>query len=259
MRAFSTIMLVVFLAGSVAGEVVPDPGLTLAVPVSNELTVAIVSIADFSPYEVILKRKPFGQPPVNPVAASAQAPNPALSFIRDWRMCAISEDESGVRVGLINIKDNANYFLYVGESDGGVELVSADYEKESAVLRSGTETGELNMGSGAGVGGSANPVTATTAASDQASATATRRMSYIERLRERRKAAEEMKQKEEEKRKEKEEKKSPASGEEVQKHLQDYNMELIRAGGDLGPPLPIPLTPEQDAQLVNEGVLPPAQ
>ena len=40
--------------------------------------------------------------------------------------------------------------------------------------------------------------------------------------------------------------------------MQEYNMELIRAGGDLGPALPIELTPDQDAQLVREGALPPA-
>jgi hypothetical protein len=37
-------------------------------------------------------------------------------------------------------------------------------------------------------------------------------------------------------------------------------MELIRAaakGESKGPPLPIPLTPEEDKQLVDEGVLPP--
>ena len=50
------------------------------------------------------------------------------------------------------------------------------------------------------------------------------------------------------------------SGEELQGHLQKYNMELIRAaarGETNTPPLPIPLTPEQDAQLVREGILPP--
>ena len=44
------------------------------------------------------------------------------------------------------------------------------------------------------------------------------------------------------------------TGESLQKHLQEYQMELIRTGQ---PPLPIALTPEMDAQLVKEGVLPP--
>lgn len=47
------------------------------------------------------------------------------------------------------------------------------------------------------------------------------------------------------------------SPEEVARQLQQYQMELIRAGGDKGPPLPIPLTPEMEAQLEVEGVRPP--
>jgi hypothetical protein len=34
-------------------------------------------------------------------------------------------------------------------------------------------------------------------------------------------------------------------------------MDLIRSRGEKGPPLPIPLTPEMDQQLVQEGVLAP--
>jgi len=44
------------------------------------------------------------------------------------------------------------------------------------------------------------------------------------------------------------------SREEYQKHLQQQNEDAIRTGK---PPLPIPLTAEQDARLVKEGVLPP--
>jgi hypothetical protein len=44
------------------------------------------------------------------------------------------------------------------------------------------------------------------------------------------------------------------TGEELTKHLQEYQMEVIRQGL---PPLPIPLTPEMDKQLVTEGFLPP--
>ena len=43
---------------------------------------------------------------------------------------------------------------------------------------------------------------------------------------------------------------------EEQKELQEYNMDLIRSGL---PSLPIPLTPEQDKQLVEEGILPPLE
>lgn len=44
--------------------------------------------------------------------------------------------------------------------------------------------------------------------------------------------------------------------EEINALLQEYQKELIRAGQ---PPLPIPLTPETDQQLVDEGVLPPLE
>ena len=45
------------------------------------------------------------------------------------------------------------------------------------------------------------------------------------------------------------------TGAELEKHLQEYQMEVIR-GGSL-PPLPVQLSPENDAKLVAEGVLPP--
>ena len=47
------------------------------------------------------------------------------------------------------------------------------------------------------------------------------------------------------------------SGPELEKHMQDYQMDLIRSAGLSGPPLPMELTPEMDARLVIEGVLPP--
>jgi hypothetical protein len=47
---------------------------------------------------------------------------------------------------------------------------------------------------------------------------------------------------------------SEMSQEEVSALLQEYQKELLRSGQ---PPLPIPLTPETDRQLVEEGVLPP--
>lgn len=43
-------------------------------------------------------------------------------------------------------------------------------------------------------------------------------------------------------------------GRDMEHRLQEYQKELIKQGL---PPLPIPLTPETDAQLVREGVLPP--
>jgi hypothetical protein len=43
----------------------------------------------------------------------------------------------------------------------------------------------------------------------------------------------------------------------LERKLQEYQMDLIRQGKT---PLPmVPLTPEMDAQLVEEGVLPPQE
>ena len=44
------------------------------------------------------------------------------------------------------------------------------------------------------------------------------------------------------------------TGEELEKHLNEYQMEVIRQGM---PPLPVQLSPDRDAQLVAEGFLPP--
>lgn len=45
------------------------------------------------------------------------------------------------------------------------------------------------------------------------------------------------------------------TGEALEKHLQEYQMEILRDGGL--PPLPVQLSPENDARLVAEGILPP--
>ncbi len=45
-------------------------------------------------------------------------------------------------------------------------------------------------------------------------------------------------------------------GQELTKHLREYQQTVIRQGL---PALPIPLTPEEDAQLVKDGILPPLE
>jgi len=48
--------------------------------------------------------------------------------------------------------------------------------------------------------------------------------------------------------------KRPSKKDKLRAHLERVQMDAIRNGL---PPLPLPLTPEMDAQLVKEGVLPP--
>lgn len=211
--------------------------------------IAAAEVADFSRYEVILERKPFGD-----VQAQAQAAQKLTadqlqnSFIKDLRLCAIYEDDSGVRVGIVNIKSTpqASFILHLDEStDDGIKLVDADYETGSALLRKGSEEYWIAMGNELSVatGGGAPPQLASAPGSG---VPGEKRESYAERLRKRREALRAPPAKPPE-----------LAGEDLQKHLEQYQMDLIRAAGEKGPPLPIPLTPEMDEQLVKEGVLPP--
>lgn len=200
---------------------------------------ALTAQADFSRYQVIIDRKPFGEPP--PVDNTPPPLSPSESFARHLRMSALLEtDDGGIRIGLINQQNNKSFFLSVGESEDEIELVSASYEDEEAVVRKGSEMAVIKLQSG--------EIQPLTQAEQQARLNAPqgRRMSYAER----RAARQQQRQQQE----------PPAEpkykGEELERHLRDYQMEVIRQGL---PPLPIPLTPEMDAQLVNEGVLPPME
>jgi len=208
--------------------------------------------ADFSRYQVILDRKPFG----DESARAAQAltiEQLQTSFIKDLRLCAVYENpDEGIRVGLVSIKTNppSSFILGIDEStDDGITLVNADYDAGRALLRKGAEEYWISMGNDPAVapGGGGAPTVFGAGVSAPGTA-GDRRVSYAERLRQRREAL-----------------RAPPveppklSGEELTKHLQQYQMDLIRAGGQKGPPLPLQLTPEMDEQLVKEGVLPPQQ
>jgi len=202
----------------------------------------------FERYAVILDRKPFGTPPVEPVAVS---PNVEM-IARVWRLSALIETDSGIRAGLVNLQNHSNFFLGVGESEEDVELISADYESEEAVVRIGSEMIAIKLQSGEAKPVSpiqqrvipAPAVAPTNAAvvpvsvpPPAAPTNAPQRLSYAERRQARRPPAPPRFQ--------------PGQ---VEQHLQEYQTEVIRQGA---PPLPIPLTPAQDEQLVSEGVLPP--
>jgi hypothetical protein len=201
-----------------------------------------VTTEDFSRYQVILDRKIFGEPPTDG-ATGTNAPA-ATSFIRDIRLVAITENGNGeLKVGFVDIKaNNRSYYLPVGGSEDGIEVVDADYESESALLKKGGESQWINMNSDVPGGGS--PAAAVAASSDGNPAGP--RVPYPERMKRRRETI-----------RTRVVEPPVLSGEALDKHLQEYNAELIRSRGEKGPPLPIELTPEMDAQLVKEGVLPP--
>lgn len=206
---------------------------------------------DFARYEVILQTMPFGDTtaPASEVDAAPVVIPPSQSFVRNLRLCALKESGAGLRVGFIDIsaKPQRNYLLYVGESsDDGIEVVQADFAEGKALLRKGSDEQWIELGGapaaspavvrlpGRSSAFSRSPVSTPSAAS-----------SYVARLRARQEAL-----------RTRVVEPPKLSGEALQKHLQDYNVQLIKEGK---PPLAIALTPEQDTQLVKEGYLPPQE
>lgn len=193
---------------------------------------------DFSKYQPILDRKPFGAAPPPDVVEPVFTPE--NSFAKSLRMCALLEDDNGIRIGLIDQSNNKNFFLSVGQTEESIELVSANYEDEEAVLRKGAEMAVIKLQSG-----EIQPLSPAEQQARLNAPPAGRRPSYAERrlMRQQQRAAEPPP-------------KPMYTGAELEKHLNEYQMEVIRQGL---PPLPIPLTDEMDQQLVNEGILPPVQ
>ncbi len=114
------------------------------------------ALGDFSRYEVILARRPFGEAPAEldaDIAASVQPVGP--SFADRLQMCAITAVGDSLRVGFIDSssKPPKSYYLFVGESEDGITVVSADYEAETALLRKGAEERQLAMGGGSTASG----------------------------------------------------------------------------------------------------------
>ncbi len=193
---------------------------------------AAAATYSFDRYRIIIDRKPFGRAP--PPETQQRPVSPAESFARNLRLSAILEVEGGgIRVGLVDKKTHKNFFLSEGESQEGIELVSASFDDEEAVLRKGSEMAVIKLQSG-----EIKPL----GPAEQQARLSRRRPSYAERRRAR------------EARRRNPPPKPKYTGKELERHLQEYQMEVIRQGL---PPLPIPLTPEMDAELVAEGVLPP--
>jgi len=219
---------------------------------------AAVPSGDFSRYEVIIGREPFGTPPPPPPPAAPPPGPPPVAFVNNLRLVAITDTSFGVKVGFLDVSKNPpkSYYLAVGRSEDGIEVVDADYDLEAALLRKGTEEHWLYMKSGPPVaggpaaGGAMPPGAILPGATGVPGGSPMEgRISYYARRLERRNEILEERRKASAER-------EKIGAEQLQAQLRDYNLELIRARGEKGPPLPIPLTPQEDAQLVEEGVLP---
>lgn len=103
-----------------------------------------VTTTDFSRYQVVLDRKPFGEvaPIVVPGAADLAA---AESFTKDYEMKAIIDDGAKIQVCVLDKKTNKYIYLDIGQEISGMQLVSVNYDKEEAVLKMGIETTVIKL------------------------------------------------------------------------------------------------------------------
>ncbi len=249
----------------------------------------------FDPYGIILDRKPFGEESVELVPPPPPVP-PEKSVVNQIRMSAVVRDVAGVlRVGLVDLKSNRNYMLGIGDSMDGIEVIAADYTKERARLRRGPEDYWVSMFGGSNrFERIVETVPAPTAVASPSPIN--QKPSYAKRRQQREEARlraelERMRVLETEKEAAAataDAPREPAVGviragakrgsqrgvetalsaafsntnrldlsdEEIAQMLQEYQKELLRNGQT---PLPIPLTPETDRQLVEEGILPPQE
>lgn len=198
------------------------------------------AVRPFEDYQVILDRKPFGAPPDRSMEPERIVPV-GESFAAQLVLSGIYElDDGNLRVAVTDKKDNSYFALMLGETnETGIALIDADYEKEEATLQKGDETVVLSMRDPTG-----GQVLSVAERQEKVKEAAERRLSYAERR----------KQRMLERQKPLEVPKPILTGEALEQHLQEYQMEVIRTGM---PPLPVQLTPERDAQLVAEGFLPP--
>ena len=262
-------------------------------------SVAAADKPSFDHYAVILDRQPFGTGMDASGAGAGGVPGqpPAESFAATLQLSGIIESAAALRVAFNDTKAQKSYLLDVGESEDGIEVVDANYKEEKALLRKGQEEVWLSLkgGTATAAGSAASPSAATpapmpgltsgrrTSSATSAAAIAAARpplsfgplppniassaaaSSRVVRLAQmlassnrtggaisyaaRRMALRDALIQEDPAYK-------PPEGEALQQHLQNYQVEAIRQGL---PALPIQLTPEQDAQLVKEGVLPPIE
>lgn len=196
-------------------------------------------------YRLIVDRSPFGSnlPDVEASVSSEEERKMAEELEKRYRLAYILEGEFGEpRVGFQNLSpkpgESASSVIMVGESFMGMKLKTVDINNAAAVLeRSDGRQITFRLAkqqiapppvaapqrpsrpSGSEYRRPSRPATPPPAPQPQLSA------------------------------EEQEERRA-----EIRRNLQEYQMEVIRKGM---PPLPVPLTPEMDDQLVSEGHLPP--
>lgn len=96
---------------------------------------------DWSRYESIIERSPFGKEPPPP---ETTADRQAGSFAKEYRLSMLYKDAEGrLKAGMVSKVNNKSLLLSVGESDGDISLVDVQMEEGTAVLQRGQETAQL--------------------------------------------------------------------------------------------------------------------
>jgi len=181
----------------------------------------------FKRYQIIIDKHPFGEEPAE--ADVVQIPA-SQSFARNMRLSMLYEGPGGdLRAGIIDESKKKNYILRIGEIEDGLELVEANLDASEAMLRKGQEVALFKLKAG-------QPEQLTKKQQ------ATKKSSYAARRASRQATPKKPRQ-------------PIYTGEALKKAYEEAQMNILREG--VSPPLPLPLTPEMDAQLVAEGVLDP--
>jgi hypothetical protein len=198
-------------------------------------------------YNVILDRSPFGSDPLQGAipdnsAEDRAAAAAAAAAAKSFRLSFLLEGEDGeIRAGFEHLKpkkgEAKSSIIMVGESFMGMKLMDVDFFNSSATLDQNGKQIRFELSKGPAVA---------KAPSKPASQPQRRFGGGFRRT--------PPKQPEKPKAPELTPEEQKLRREEIRANLQNYQMEVIRSGM---PPLPIPLTPEMDDQLVAEGVLPP--
>lgn len=204
---------------------------------------------DLGEYQIILDKQLLGSVrQVTPPAVAPPVNVPAPAWSQNYRMTMMTQDgrDGSIRVGLQNLQDQTSLLLIEGKDRyEDFALVSANITQGSAQISYKGVSHRFDLQSGPGVT-RREPAGRNTPETRQSSSprTPSTRSSSSPRTSGRNRGEE-----------------KPtlqirrfASREELQEHLKQQQMDAIRTGK---PPLPIPLTPEMDQQLVQEGVLPP--
>ena len=105
------------------------------------LSAASAVQADFSKYQVILDRKPFGEIKIEPKPVA----DPKNSFAKHLEIRSIIDDGKELRVSFFDSRLNESFRMRVNETYNGIVLVSADYYTEEAVLRKGLEICKFSL------------------------------------------------------------------------------------------------------------------